>query len=71
MFPLVPFPLQSKPFTRALQGRSSLEKSEVFRALFDRTAEHAEVAVQLNVFLGEIGRLKEVEGRSSLMWMRR
>ena len=45
---------------------SSQEQTEVFRALFDRTTEYAEVAARLNVLLGEMGTLIEVEGRQRL-----
>jgi hypothetical protein len=45
---------------------SSQEQLEVFRALFDRTAEYAEVAAQLNVFPGQMARLTEVEARQRL-----
>jgi hypothetical protein len=45
---------------------SSQEQSDAFRALFDRTAEYAEVAAQLNVFVGEMVKLTEVEGRQRL-----
>jgi hypothetical protein len=39
---------------------SSQEQSDVFRALFDRTTEYAEVAAQLNAFVGELAKLTKV-----------
>jgi hypothetical protein len=50
---------------------SSQEQADAFRALFDRTAEYAELAAQLNVFMGEMARLTEVEGRQRLTAMGR
>jgi hypothetical protein len=45
---------------------SSREQLAAFRALFDRTAEYADVAAQLNVFVGEMAKVTEVEGRQGL-----
>jgi hypothetical protein len=45
---------------------SSREQLDTFRGLFDRTAEYAEVAAQLNVLVGEMAKLTEVEGRQRL-----
>jgi hypothetical protein len=45
---------------------SPQEQSDAFRALFDRTAEYAEVTAQLNVLLGEMAKLTEAEGRQRL-----
>jgi hypothetical protein len=45
---------------------SSPEQDEAFRALFDRTAEYAEVASQLSSFRREMAKLTEVESRQKL-----
>jgi hypothetical protein len=46
---------------------ASREQSDAFRALFDREAEYAAVAVQLNAFLSDLAKLNEAEGRQRLM----
>jgi hypothetical protein len=45
---------------------SSREQEEGFRALFDRTAQYAEVALQLSGFRREMPKLTEVESRQKL-----
>jgi len=45
---------------------SSPEQEEGFRALFDRTAEYARIAVRLSAFRREMAKLTEVESRQRL-----
>jgi hypothetical protein len=44
----------------------SQDQTEAFRALFDRTADYAEVLVRLNAFKRDVATLTEVEGRQQL-----